>query len=62
MYFLWSDSNNQQYGYKRVSALLTKNATLTAEQIINVFKDTGSDWVGDKDPDDDVTFVVVKVK
>jgi len=31
-------------------------------EIINYLKDDGSKWANDKDPDDDVTFVIVKVK
>jgi len=34
----------------------------TPEEIINHLKDEGSRWVKDQDPDDDVTFVVIKVK
>ena len=29
---------------------------------INRLKTEGSEWVNDNDPDDDVTFVVIKVK
>ena len=31
-------------------------------EIITYLKDEGTRWVNDKDPDDDVTFVVIKVK
>ena len=34
----------------------------TSEEIIKYLKDEGSKWVNDKNPDDDVTFVVIKVK
>lgn len=32
------------------------------EEIVKKLKDEGSRWVEDNDPDDDVTFVVIKVK
>ena len=32
------------------------------EEIVTKLKDEGSRWVEDNDPDDDVTFVVIKVK
>ena len=32
------------------------------EGIINHLKSVGSSWAGDKDPDDDVTFVVIQMK
>jgi hypothetical protein len=37
-------------------------ADQTPEQIINYLKNEGASWVDNKDPDDDVTFVVIKVK
>jgi hypothetical protein len=46
------------------SALLFLSATLFAqnEDIISYFKNEGASRVNDDDPDDDVTFVVIKVK
>jgi serine phosphatase RsbU (regulator of sigma subunit) len=32
------------------------------DEIIDVLKNEGSLWVNDQEPDDDVTFVVIKVK
>ena len=34
----------------------------TPEQIISFLKNEGAAWVDNQDPDDDVTFVVIKVK
>ncbi|MCK5456514.1 MAG: hypothetical protein KAI45_05250 [Melioribacteraceae bacterium] len=33
-----------------------------SEQIIDSLKNSASQWVNGNDPDDDVTFVVIKVK
>ena len=32
------------------------------ENLITKLKNAGSEWINDADPDDDVTFVVIKVK
>jgi serine phosphatase RsbU (regulator of sigma subunit) len=37
-------------------------ADKSPDEIINSLKEEGSKWVGSKEPDDDVTFVVIKVK
>lgn len=37
-------------------------AEMEPEGIIHYLKETGSKWVNGKEPDDDVTFVVIKVK
>ncbi len=56
------NANNEMFGYKRVRSLFENLANESPEAMISKLKDTGSDWVNDKDPDDDVTFVVIKVK
>jgi len=50
------------YGYQRVRNAFENSAEKEPEEIINYLKDEGSKWVHDNDPDDDVTFVVIKVK
>ena len=57
-----SNDDNEMIGYKRTKQILEEFANETPENIIERFKDAGSEWINDKDPDDDVTFVVVKVK
>ncbi len=32
------------------------------EEIVDHLKNSASQWVNGKDPDDDVTFVIIKVK
>jgi serine phosphatase RsbU (regulator of sigma subunit) len=56
------DENGTLFGYERVRRLFEEVAAKQPEDIINQLKNTGSVWINDKDPDDDVTFVVIKVK
>lgn len=56
------NSENETFGYKRVRNLFEEVAGESPEEIITKLKNAGSDWVNDADPDDDVTFVVIKVK
>jgi serine phosphatase RsbU (regulator of sigma subunit) len=41
--------------------ILRKNAAAPAEEIIKRFVETGEKWAGSRSPDDDVTFVILKV-
>ena len=52
----------EMYGYKRTRNYFEEIAGESPEDIISKLKSAGSDWVKDADPDDDVTFVVIKVK
>lgn len=56
------NDQNDIFGYKRVRNIFEEVANKTPEEIIRKLKDVGSEWVNDQDPDDDVTFVVIKVK
>jgi serine phosphatase RsbU (regulator of sigma subunit) len=58
---LQSDKN-EIFGYRRAKNSFELAAEKEPEEIITYLKDEGSSWVNDKDPDDDVTFVVIKVK
>ena len=42
--------------------VLAENAHLPPQEIINRFVKVGENWAGTRPPDDDVTFVVLKVK
>jgi serine phosphatase RsbU (regulator of sigma subunit) len=42
--------------------VLAENAHLPSQEIINRFVKAGENWAGTRPPDDDVTFVVLKVK
>jgi serine phosphatase RsbU (regulator of sigma subunit) len=54
--------NNEMYGYERIRNGFKKVAEKEPEEIVNFLRDKGSAWIDDRDPEDDVTFVVVKVK
>ena len=56
------NENKEMFGYKRMRNIFEESADKNPEVIIKNLKDAGSEWVKDKDPDDDVTFVVIKVK
>ena len=56
------NEQNEHYGYTRVKGALKRSAEKEPEEIINYFKNESSKWVNGKDPDDDVTFVIIKVK
>jgi len=56
------NKNKEMFTYKRMRNLFEETANENAEEIIKTLKNAGSDWADGKDPDDDVTFVVIKVK
>ena len=56
------NDDKEMYGYKRARNYFEEIAGESSEEIISKLKTAGMDWVNDSDPDDDVTFVVIKVK
>ncbi|MDP2364194.1 MAG: PP2C family protein-serine/threonine phosphatase, partial [Ignavibacteria bacterium] len=56
------NQDNEMFGYKRARNSFEEVAEKEPERIITYLKEVGSRWTNDKDPDDDVTFVVIKVK
>ena len=56
------NETGEQYNYSRVNKSFESVAEKQPEEIINYLKEEGSRWVKDKEPDDDVTFVVIKIK
>jgi len=56
------NNENKMYGYKKIRNGFEDIAEKSPEDIISFFKNEGSDWVNKADPDDDITFVVIKVK
>ena len=56
------NQHNEMFGYKRAKNSFEEVAEKEPERIITYLKDAGSRWTNDKEPDDDVTFVVIKVK
>lgn len=56
------NATGEMYGYKRVRNGFEDVAEQTPEEIIDYLKNAGASWVNNDAPDDDVTFVVIKVK
>jgi len=56
------NGKKEMFGYDRVTAEYEKIASNKANEIIEHLKNIGADWVSGNDPDDDVTFVVLKMK
>jgi serine phosphatase RsbU (regulator of sigma subunit) len=56
------NENKELYGYKRARNSFEEAAKKEPEEIVTFLKEEGKRWTNDKDPDDDVTFVVIKVK
>ncbi|MGB5895571.1 MAG: PP2C family protein-serine/threonine phosphatase, partial [Ignavibacteriaceae bacterium] len=56
------NGKKEMFGYDRVTAEYEQVASNKAKEIIEHLKNVGTIWVEGKDPDDDVTFVVIKVK
>jgi hypothetical protein len=52
----------QMFGYDRVVDVFTENAQALVSDIIDSLKYAGTNCVNDQDPQDDVTFVVIKFK
>ncbi len=56
------NENKELYGYKRVKNKFEEIAEKEPGDIISLLKDEGEKWLNGEEPDDDVTFVVIKVK
>ncbi len=50
------------YGCDKVKDTFSETADQNAEIIIEYLKNKVTDWMGGQEPDDDVTFVVLKMK
>jgi serine phosphatase RsbU (regulator of sigma subunit) len=56
------NDQNEMYGYQRIRNGFENVAEKAPEEIVSFLKNEGAGWVNHTDPDDDVTFVVIKVK
>ncbi|MEE9429912.1 MAG: SpoIIE family protein phosphatase [Melioribacteraceae bacterium] len=56
------NNKKELFGYERVKKVFSEVAKKEPEEIIEHLKNTSSAWVEDAEPDDDVTFVVIKIK
>ena len=56
------NEKNEQYGYERVKKEFMSVAQKSPNEIVEHLKNSASEWIIGVEPDDDVTFVVIKVK
>jgi len=56
------DKDMNMLGYDKVTALFNEVAEKSSEEIIEHLNRNGTNWIGGAEPDDDITFVVLKVK
>jgi serine phosphatase RsbU (regulator of sigma subunit) len=56
------NKSDEQYGYDRVKKEFVSVAQNSSNDIIEHLKTSATEWTNGKEPDDDVTFVVIKVK
>ena len=57
-----SNDNEEMYGYDRTKTEFHSVGEKEPEEIVSHLKNSASQWVNGKAPDDDVTFVVLKMK
>jgi serine phosphatase RsbU (regulator of sigma subunit) len=56
------NENNEPYGYARVKEIFKSVAQKSAVEIVEDLQDLASCWMNGVEPEDDVTFVVIKIK
>ncbi len=56
------NNKKQMFGYDKVQTEFHKIAEKSPEEIIDRLKENAADWADNAEPDDDITFVVIKVK
>ena len=54
------NSNKEMFGYEKVKEVFSEVADRSPNEIIEHLKTKGVEWSGEKVPDDDITFVVLK--
>jgi serine phosphatase RsbU (regulator of sigma subunit) len=56
------NKNNEQYGYPRIIKEFKSVVQKSSNEIVDHLKNSADKWIKGIEPDDDVTFVVIKVK
>ena len=56
------NENNEQYGYPRIIKEFKTVAQKSSDEIVDHLKKSASEWINGVEPNDDVTFVVIKIK
>jgi len=54
------NAKKEPYGYKRLQECFFRAAGRKPREIIEHLKNTASQWVQGRDPEDDITFVVIR--
>lgn len=57
-----TNEKSEMYGYDRTKTEFHSVGEKDPEEIVSHLKNSASGWTNGKDPDDDVTFVVIKIK
>ena len=57
-----TNRKNEMYGYDRTKSKFISVGEKHPKEIVHQFKNSALDWAEGNDPEDDVTFVVIKVK
>jgi serine phosphatase RsbU (regulator of sigma subunit) len=57
-----NNGDNGIYGYKRARSSFEKSAMKEPEEIVTYLSEEGKRWTNDQELEDDITFVVIKVK
>ena len=57
-----ANNNDEMFGYDRIKTEFHSVGEKAPEEIVDHLKNSASQWANGKVPDDDVTFVVIKVK
>ena len=55
------NADDEMLGFEKAAEILPEIAERSAQEIIDHLVRVGERWAGDRPPDDDVTFVVVKM-
>lgn len=56
------NEKSEMYGYERIQQGLKKVAEKAPMEIIGYYKNEASNWIANNDQEDDITFVVIKMK
>jgi hypothetical protein len=56
------NENNEQYGYPRIIEEFKSVVQKTSNEILEHLKNSAAEWAKGTDPDDDITFVVIKIR
>ena len=56
------NNKNEMFGYQRLQSSFQKAAEKMPQEIVEYLKNIALQWISNSDLEDDVTFVVIKVK